>query len=61
MTRLSDVERAERKMVRARLEGMSDAELEARATEAGVIVGHSSRLQVINGMMMRYGKTWGRP
>jgi hypothetical protein len=59
MTRLSDIERAERKMVRGRLEGMSVKRLRefARAHDID-LHGASTHLCIVNTLMYQYDK-WG--
>jgi hypothetical protein len=57
MTRLSDIERAERKMVRGRLEGMSVKRLREFAAERDVdLHGASTHLCIVNTLMNNYDK-----
>lgn len=55
--RLSELERAERKLVRSRLEGMGLAELQVLAEMNGVsaIASNENKITVINKLMDKYG------
>lgn len=57
MTRLTETERAERKMVRTQLEAMSVKRLREVARERDVdLHGAKTKLRIINTMMQRYDK-----
>lgn len=60
--RLSDLERAERKLMRSRLEGMGLADLQVLAEMNGIsaIVSNENKITVINKLMDKYDKTWGK-
>jgi len=58
MSRLSEIERAERKMVRGRLESMSVKRLREFAKEHGVdLHGASTHLCIVNTLMHQY-ESW---
>ena len=58
MSRLSEIERAERKMVRGRLESMSVKRLREFAAEHGVdLRGATTHLCIVNTLMHQY-ESW---
>ena len=60
MTRLSEMERAERKMIRTRLEAMSDKRLRKFAAERDIdLHGASTHLCIVNTIMNQYDKWKG--
>lgn len=60
MTRLSEMERAERKMIRTRLEAMSDKRLREFAKKRDIdLHGASTHLCIVNTLMYQYDKWKG--